>query len=371
MTMPVAQKQILGRPMVATLSTDNLAHNLQVIQSWAPQSKIIAMVKSNGYGHGIRSVAKRLESLVAWLGVASINEALALRDSQIRSPILLMEGVFSPEEYRYAAAYELGVVIHQHQQLEWLEQVQCAPIPVWLKIDTGMGRLGFQAQDVPAIRTKLLASGKVKGALGVMSHFACAADKNHVLNAKQIARFSSLRTAFSGPASMCNSAGILHFPDVQYEYVRPGLALYGVSPVEQKTASDYALKPVMTLRSGIIAVRDCQKGDTIGYGADYVCPQSMRIAVVACGYGDGYPQTAPQNTPILIDGICCPLIGRVSMDMLTVDISRCPSASFSSQVTLWGDGLPLESIAQVTKRSPYELLTAIQHRVQFTWEGVS
>ena len=371
MNMPVAQKNILGRPMVATLSTDHLAHNVQVIQSWAPSAKIIAMVKSNGYGHGIRSVAKRLEGLVSWLGVASINEALALRDSQIRAPLLLMEGVFSPEEYRYAAAYAFGVVIHNSQQVDWLEQAQCAPLAVWIKVDTGMGRLGFRAQEVDSVKQRLQLSGKVQGDVGIMSHFACASDKDHTLNALQINRFSQVRSGFKGPASMCNSAGILNFPHAQFEYVRPGLALYGISPVDNKMASDHLLKPVMTLRSGIIAIRDCVQGDTIGYGADYVCSKAMRVVVIACGYGDGYPQTAPQGTPVLVAGQRCPLVGRVSMDMMTVDISNLVGVDLNSPVTLWGEGLPLEEIGRETGRSPYELLTGVQHRVQFTWEEES
>jgi len=360
---------IRGRPMRATLSTDNLAHNLAVIKRTAPKSKVIAMVKSNGYGHGLRSVAQRLEQDVAWLGVASINEALALRDAGITGPILLMEGVFSAPEYHLVSDHGFGVVVHNFAQLAWLADSKKRDLFVWLKVDTGMGRLGFSLTDWEQAYNQVadLVTGPEK--IGLMSHFACASDRRHPLNAKQKLAFNHLVQNKKVQASLCNSAGVLHFQDAHYDYIRPGLALYGVSPCDDSCAHDYDLRPVMTLHSGIIAIKTFQVGDSIGYGADYVCQRPSRIAVIACGYGDGYPQNAPTGTPVLIAGHRCPIVGRVSMDMLTVDITDYPDVDDAASVVLWGEGLPIEEVADSVQRSPYELLTGVQHRVQFKWEA--
>lgn len=359
---------IRGRPMRATLSTDNLVHNLAVIKRTAPKSQVIAMVKSNGYGHGLRSVAQRLDHDVAWLGVASINEALALRDAGITGPILLMEGVFSAPEYHLASDYGFGVVVHNFAQLVWLADSKRRDLFVWLKVDTGMGRLGFALTDWEQAYEQ--AVGLVSGAdkIGLMSHFACASERAHPLNVAQQQAFHALVESKGIQASLCNSAGVLHFQDAHYDYVRPGLALYGISPCDETSAHYYDLRPVMTLRSGIIAIKTFQVGDSIGYGADYVCQRPSRIAVIACGYGDGYPQNAPTGTPVLVAGNRCPVVGRVSMDMLTVDITDYPDVADDDSVVLWGEGLPLEDVAAVVQRSPYELLTGVQHRVQFKWE---
>ena len=359
---------IRGRPMRATLSTDNLVHNLAVIKRAAPKSNVIAMVKSNGYGHGLRSVAQRLEQDVAWLGVASINEALALRDAGVTGPILLMEGVFSAPEYHLASDHGFGVVVHNFSQLTWLADSKKRDLFIWLKVDTGMGRLGFSLTDWEQAYNQAvdLVAGPEK--MGLMSHFACASDRMHPLNAEQKQAFYHLVQKKKVQASLCNSAGVLHFQDAHYDYIRPGLALYGVSPCDGSRAHDYDLRPVMTLRSGIIAIKTFQVGDSIGYGADYVCQRPSRIAVIACGYGDGYPQNAPTGTPVLIAGHRCPIVGRVSMDMLTVDITDYPDVDDAASVVLWGEGLPIEEVADSVQRSPYELLTGVQHRVQFKWE---
>ncbi len=359
---------IRGRPMRATLSTDNLVHNLAVIKRTAPKSKIIAMVKSNGYGHGLRSVAQRLQQDVAWLGVASINEALALRDAGITGPILLMEGVFSAPEYHMASEHGFGVVVHNFAQLNWLVSAKIRDLFVWLKVDTGMGRLGFSLTDWEEAYEQVASLVEGPNKMGLMSHFACASDRAHPLNAAQKQAFYNLLQKKDIQASLCNSAGVLHFQEAHYDYVRPGLALYGVSPSDEACAHDYDLRPVMTLRSGIIAIKTFQVGDSIGYGADYVCQRPSRIAVVACGYGDGYPQNAPTGTPVLVAGHRCPVVGRVSMDMLTIDITDYPDVEDDAPVVLWGEGLPLEEVALAVQRSPYELLTGVQHRVQFKWE---
>ena len=216
---------ISGRPMRATLSTDNLVHNVGVIQRMAPQSKVIAMVKSNGYGHGLRSVAKRLEGEVSWLGVASVNEALALRDAGVTAAILLMEGVFSLPEYRCAEDQGFGVVVHSKQQLDWLESSGVRALFVWLKVDTGMGRLGFAPADLWEAYQRVTSLVATKNDIGIMSHFACASEQAHPLNATQQDSFRALVQQVGIQASLCNSAGVFHFQDAHYDYVRPGLAL--------------------------------------------------------------------------------------------------------------------------------------------------
>lgn len=359
----------MARTALAILSTENLLHNLRVIKQQAPRSEVIAMVKANAYGHGLRSVAKRLQDHVASVGVASIDEALALRKAGVTIPITLMEGVFEPDELLAAACEGFHVVFHEWTQIEWLETLYSLPKPltVWLKIDTGMGRLGFSTQEVAAAYQRLVSSKKVRMPIGVLSHFACADQQVHQLNQKQIQQFKSVTQTLPGPKSFCNSAALFAFPESQYEFVRPGLALYGINPFAAGTASDLGLKPVMTLQSRLIAVRTMRKGATLGYGARFTCPEAMPVGVVAMGYGDGYPRTAQDGTPVLVNGVRCKLVGRVSMDMLTIDLRPYPQAKVNDHVVLWGEGLPLEEVAPYTRQISYDILTAVQIRVRFLW----
>lgn len=362
----------MSRTAVAILSTENLLHNVAVIRHQAPHSKIIAMVKANAYGHGLRSVSKRLEKHVDMLGVASIDEALILRQIGIQIPILLAEGVFEQSELLIAATEGFHVVFHNDTQLAWLQTLACPrPLDAWLKIDTGMGRLGFSTAQAALAYQTLANSSLIAPSIRLMSHLACADDKDHPLNTQQIQAFEQCIAALPGHAShqksLCNSGGIFHFPDHHYHFVRPGIAVYGASPVAHKTATHFGLKPVMTLQTSLIALKSLPKGATIGYGARYACPEDMPIGIVAFGYGDGYPRTAKDGTPILVNNVRCPLVGRVSMDMLAVDLRNCPSAKIGDPVILWGDQLPLEEMAQHTEHSVYDLLTGIQNRVKFHW----
>lgn len=357
----------MGRTAVAILNTENLLHNLTIIKSRAPKSAIMAMIKANAYGHGLRSTALRLDGHVASFGVASIDEALALRKVGIRSKITLMEGVFEPAELVSASLENFDVVFHNHEQVSWLENAALAsPLGVWLKVDTGMGRLGFNLDEAQALLKKLSLCF-VQRPLGIMSHFACADEREHVHNNFQIKQFQDLITNFSGTKSFNNSAAIFNFPDSNYDVVRPGLALYGVSPVFGTLGSDLLLKPVMTLQTSLIAVRQEKKGAFIGYGGTYRCPEDMPVGIMAMGYGDGYPQKNSNNTPVLVNNIRCQLIGRVSMDMAAVDLRACPQSRLGDPVTLWGAQLPLEEIASYTGRTAYDLLCAVQSRVKFQW----
>lgn len=365
----------MSRSAIAILSTQNLLHNLKVIKAKAPNAKVIAMVKANGYGHGLRSVSSRLAPHVDILGVASIDEALALRKIGVTRPILLIEGVFEASELQVAATEGFQVVFHEKIQIDWLRQL--APslplLTAWLKVDTGMGRLGFHLSEAPYFYQQLSKSPQLQQPIGVMSHFACADEPEHPLNAKQMDLLKTLATETGKtppPLSLCNSAGIFQFPGAHHQFVRPGIALYGASPFANTigtSASDLQLKPVMTLQTQIIAVRHMPKGSPLGYGARYICPEDMPVGVIAFGYGDGYPRTAKDGTPILVNQTRCDLIGRVSMDMITVDLRPCPTANVGDPVVLWGQGLPVETVAQHTEQICYDLLTGVQNRVKFHW----
>lgn len=359
----------MSRTALAILSTENLLHNLAVIQKQAPNARVIAMVKANAYGHGLRSVSLRLQNHVASVGVASIDEALALRKAGVTIPITLMEGVFEPDELLVASCENFHVVFHTETQIKWLEASTSLPQPItaWLKIDTGMGRLGFSREQAQHAYQRLMNNKYIIKPIGCMSHLACADDIAHPLNQQQLHNFAEFTQNLPGQKSLCNSAAIFAFTKHQYNIVRPGLALYGVSPFATQTAADLGLKPVMTLQTRLIAVRMMSKGSTLGYGARFTCPEDMPVGVIAMGYGDGYPRTAQDGTPILVNGVRCSLIGRVSMDMITIDLRPYPQAQVNDQVILWGNGLPLETVAPYTASSPYDILTAIQSRVKFHW----
>lgn len=368
----------MARAALALLSTENLLHNVAMLRKRVFPAKIVAVVKANAYGHGIRSVGLRIASCVDLLGVASIEEALALRKVGVSAPILLMEGIFDPQELHVAAAEDFQIVIHEHAQVEWLGQYDSTsskklykPLGLWIKVDTGMGRLGFPPDQVPALYRRLLAHSFVHSSIGVISHLACSDLLSHPMNGQQIQAFEALLRqlpANTHPLSLCASGGIVHFPHCFYDYVRPGLLLYGVSPIAGTMARDFGLRPVMTLQSSIIAIHQLTQGDTIGYGARYACALDTTVGVLAMGYGDGYPFSARDGTPILIHDMFCPLIGRVSMDMITVDLTHCPRARIGDPAILWGEGLPLEQIAKYTDEIPHTLVTGVQHRVKFVWQ---
>ncbi len=362
----------MGRHTSCTLSTENLRHNVAAIRAATPRAKIMAMVKANAYGHGLRSVGQRLDGHVDALGVASIDEAVALRQAGVKSPIVLIEGVFTPEELAAAAAENFHVVFHAPIQLQWLaEHPPSAKLVAWLKVDTGMGRLGFAPEDAPLALRALENSSSVQQPVGLMSHFACADTPEHPLNLRQIAAFRRLAEKHSGAKSIANSAALLAFPDQHDDWVRPGLALYGASPLAGRTAESLGLRPVMTLHTRLIAVKTLKQGESVGYGARFVCPEDMPVGVMAIGYGDGYPRTARDGTSVRVGETLCPLIGRVSMDMAAIDLRLCPDAAVGAEVVLWGEGLPVEAVAATTECCAYDLLTGVQNRVKFFWSDAN
>lgn len=359
----------MSRKAIAVLSTENLIHNINIIKQHVPKSKIIAMIKANAYGHGLRSIAKRLENHADMVGVASIDEAEAIRAVGVKMPIVLMEGIFEPDELLVASCNKFSVVFHHQQQLEWLRHTNIPlPIKAWIKIDTGMGRLGFSLDEAKFAIEQLTQDPRILKPIGIMSHFACSEDSGSYKNKEQISNFQHFVKNFpKAELSICNSGGVFNFPELASDYVRPGLAMYGISPIAGIDAAVLNLKPVMTLQARLIAIKDFLKNSTIGYGARYVCNNKMRIGVIAIGYGDGYPRSAKDGTPLLVSGKKCQIVGRVSMDMITIDLKNCPEAKMGDVVTLWGEGLPLEEVVPFTQNSAYDILTSVQQRIKFYW----
>lgn len=353
----------MTRPARITINLAALRHNLRQIRQMAPNSAVLAMVKSNAYGHGLERIALALPDADAF-GVASLEEGLHLRYAGITQPIVLMEGLFHPNEVSRAIAYDFTCVVHQVEQIEMLEQHSKArPIPVWMKIDTGMHRLGFQPEKVREMYQRLMNCKTVKKPIGLMTHFACAdsVDREHTL--QQIELFNSAIEGLPGPRSLSNSAGIIAWPSAHADLIRPGIMLYGASPLAGHRGVEHNLHPVMTLGSDLIAIHPLSKGDRVGYGGTWTCPEDMRIGVVGLGYGDGYPRHVKNGAPVLVNGRPCPLVGRIAMDMLTVDLRSQPEAKIGDPVLLWGPGLPVEVVAQYSETTAYELLTRITQRV--------
>jgi alanine racemase len=355
----------MSRPAQITINLAALRHNLTQVRRMSPQAKVLAMVKSNAYGHGIERISQALDEVDAF-GVASAEEGMLLRRAGITKAICLMEGLFHANELPQAITQDFSLIVHHLQQVEMLEQYQDAshPITVWLKIDTGMHRLGFKPVDAPAAYQRLLNCPLIKKPIGLMTHFANAdaSDRAHTL--QQIEIFNASTANIPGPRSLSNSAGIIAWPSAHAEWIRPGIMLYGASPLRGHRGVEHNLYPVMALTSELIAVHEVTKGEQIGYGGIWTCPEDMRIGVVGIGYGDGYPHHVKSGAPVMVNARPCPLIGRVAMDMLSVDLRTQPEAKIGDPVLLWGPGLPVEVIAEYSETTPYELLTRITQRVR-------
>ncbi len=352
----------MTRPARALIDAQALRHNLNRVRQTAPQSRIMAVVKANGYGHGLAYVARNLLQAQAF-AVASLDEALELRNAGVAHPVCLLEGFYDEEELAQLNHYRFIPVIHHESQLAALERGRgMNPIDVWLKVDTGMHRIGFD----PTVVEKILERFKDCGSIDrvrLMSHLACADDTSDPATATQIDRFSEITAGSKLERSLANSAGVLAWPASHFDWVRPGIMLYGVSPLLGSSASDLDLKPVMTLTSRLVAVNSQRKGARIGYGGEWVCPQDMPVGVVAMGYGDGYPRHAPSGTPVLVNDRRVSLIGRVAMDMISVDLRSQPDAKVGDPVVLWGRGLPVEEVAESAGTIGYELLAGMPPRV--------
>ncbi|MGV3003330.1 alanine racemase [Vibrio sp.] len=354
------------KPTLAATAKIDLAalrHNLEQIKLKVPNSQITSIVKANGYGHGAVPVALALASLSDNFGVARIEEALELRRAGISQSILLLEGFYADSDLPILQANNLHTALHCEEQLVALEQASLAsPIHVWLKIDTGMHRLGIRPEDLNEFIDRLHACPNVVKPLRFISHFGCADELDNPVTMQQITLFTQLAEP-ECERSIAASSGILAWPDSHLEWVRPGIILYGVSPFENQTAESLGFKPAMTLTSQLIAVRDVKSGESVGYGATWTAQQDTKVGVIAMGYGDGYPRTAPNGTPVLINGRRVPLVGRVSMDMLTVELGADSQDEVGDEATLWGNGLPAEEVAHHIGMIAYELVTKLTGRV--------
>lgn len=347
---------------VATIDSAALRHNLAVVRRLAPRSRVLAVVKADAYGHGIIETAKAL-SAADGFGVARLSEALALRAAAVAHPVVLLEGVASAEQLAAAAQHRCDVVVHSFEQIAMLEQAAAAaPVNVWLKIDTGMNRLGFRADEFAAAWQRLSVCPAV-GAVRVMTHLAAAEEPRGVVTETQIQAFHAVTASLQCEKSIANSAGVIGRPDAHADWVRPGLMLYGMSPMGEDSARELGLQPVMTLSAPVIAVRTVKPGETVGYGGLWRAPREARIGIAAIGYGDGYPRTMGAGAPVLIDGQPSTIIGRVSMDMTAVDLTHLAGARVGSEVVLWGRGLPAERVATYADTLAYELVCRVNERV--------
>jgi alanine racemase len=355
----------------AHINLEALAHNLACIKQQAPDSKIMAVVKANGYGHGLRHIAKSAQGADAF-GVARIEEALQLRASGVVKPILLLEGFYSPNDLPVLVTNNIQTVVHCYEQLEALEQAELeVPVVVWLKVDSGMHRLGVREEQYQEFVERLHRCDNVAKPLRYMSHFGCADELENPMTKQQIELFLSLTEGCNGERSMAASAGLLEWQPSQLDWVRPGIIMYGVSPFGDKTAAEMGFKPVMTLKSHLIAVRDVKKGESVGYGATWTSERDTKVGVIAIGYGDGYPRTAPNGTPVLVNGRKVPIAGRVSMDMLTVDLGPDALDRVGDEAILWGEDLPSEEVADHIGTIAYELVTKLTSRVEMSYSDKS
>jgi alanine racemase len=362
------------RPILATISHAALQHNLAVAKKHAPQSKVMAVVKANAYGHGLLNVAQALNEAEGF-AVLGLNEAIQLRDAGFKQTLLLLEGVFDQQELHEVAASNIDVVVHNHEQVRILKAARLAnPVAVHLKMNTGMNRLGFVPSEFKTVFAQLQSCASVSS-ITLMTHFATADEAIGITKPLNI--FQKATYGMPEATSLANSATILRHPEARADWVRPGIMLYGASPVKGTLAASWDLKPAMRFTSEIISVQTIQAGESVGYGHRFTASKTTRIGIVACGYADGYPRHAGQyaidekqyGTPIAVNGQLTHTLGRVSMDMLFVDLTDIPEANIGSSVELWGDLVPVDTVAEACDTVGYELLCAVASRVPSKVDG--
>lgn len=370
----------MTRAALAQIDLSALRHNVKLARRVKPAcghcstAQCVAVIKANAYGHGLLEVARSLHGQVDALAVVSLDEARALREGNIEGPILLLQGCLDADEWRLAQQLDLDVVIHSQVQVDGLSNVKAdAGLRVWLKVNTGMNRLGLAEADIAN------AVERLKGHSGVarwilMSHFANADDPRDPMTDRQLARFEQIRKQHAPDgASIANSAGVLHWPGSHYQYLRPGIMLYGISPFIDQSAASLGLRVVMTLSASIVAVYALSRGEAVGYGQLWRAQRDSRYAVVAIGYGDGYPRLAPAGTPVLVNGQRVPLIGRVSMDSVLIDVTDLPAATVKAgdRAILWGEGLPVEEVAAAVGTIAYEMVASLSPRIRYHYKAMS
>ena len=348
-----------------------LRHNFARVRSLAPRSRVLAVVKGDGYGHGAVCVARTLDGADGF-AVARLNEALELRDAGVEQRVLLLSGVFDSASLTAAAKARIELVVHDEEQVALIERARVERrLGVWMKLDTGMRRLGFEPDQAVAVVKRLQACDAVGEVPVVMTHFACADDTDDGTTAEQTMRFEAATDALLDAGlrverSLANSAGVIAWPAAHADWVRPGIMLYGATPMLGRNADQDGLRPAMTLETQLIAVRPARKGDCVGYGATYECRHDTIIGTAAIGYADGYPRHAPNGTPVLVNGQRGELAGRVSMDMIGIDLGADSTAKAGDPVTLWGEGLPVEEVARTAGTIAYDLTCSVMPRVHRT-----
>lgn len=348
------------RPIQAVIHQAALQHNLAVIKTCAPASRVMAVVKANGYGHGLLRAAAGLGSADGF-AVLGLQEAIQLRESGYQQQLLLLEGVFHEAELHAAAAGNISMVVHNEEQLGMLEQAHLpTPVAVFVKLNSGMNRLGFHPERYVGAVERLAHCPNVAG-ITLMTHFARADEATGI--DRPLSVFRRAAQGLNYPVSLANSAAILRYPETHTDWIRPGIALYGATPIANVPARQFGLHPAMTLQSEIIAVQELVAGDSVGYGGQFTAAAAMRVGTVACGYADGYPRHAPTGTPIAVDGRLTRTLGRVSMDMLAVDLTALDGATVGSRVELWGELVPVDAVAASAGTLGYELLCAVAPRV--------
>lgn len=353
----------MPRPLFAITDIAAMQSNLAVAKAAMPGARVWAIVKADGYGHGL-AWAMQGFAQADGLSLVELDRAVRLRELGWRKPIMMIEGMFSVADIADMQAHALQPVIHNEEQLAMLASAPAAvPLDVHLKINTGMNRLGFAPALARDVYARLKAMPSVRS-IALLTHFANADNPSATLTpAMQMERFRAGIEGLQAPVSLSNSAALLLQGQITCDWVRPGVMLYGASP-GGGTAASFGLKPAMTLKAELISVRDLQPGDSVGYGSTFTADKPMRIGVVSCGYADGYPRHAPTGTPVVVDGVRTRTLGRVSMDMLSVDLDPVPTARVGSSVVLWGEGLPIDDVAAAADTIAYELMCAIAPRVR-------
>lgn len=353
---------MLAAPTYALIDTTAIKHNLVVVGRYATDCKVMAVIKADAYGHGLLTIAKALRGVDAF-AVARTDEGIKLRKAGFTEKITVLEGFIGKQELNKIIQYKLETVIHSETQLEVLENQQgMRKIAVWLKLDVGMNRLGFNVDEYLSIYNRLQHCDFVQKPISLMTHLSNADHVRDAITLNQITLFNTITNKLKGEKSIANSAAILAYPNSLVDWIRPGIMLYGVSPFEDNRELD--LKPVMSLHSRLIAIKHIKAGETVGYSGTWKCKKNTRLGVVAIGYGDGYPRHVKNGTPVLINGERACLVGRVSMDMVTVDLSGLSHANVGDSVTLWGQGLLVEEIASYADTIPYTLLCGVTQRVK-------
>jgi alanine racemase len=353
----------VSRLIRAVIEPRALRHNLTTIRERVRRARVMAVVKANAYGHGLVPAALSLPEADAF-AVARLEEGLALRAAGITQPIVLLEGVFTAEQLLEAARHGFDLVVHDALQVELLEEMSGSHrFVLWIKIDTGMNRLGFPPREFAGALERIRRLQPAPLEIRLLTHLACADERDNRMTNAQLARFREATRGLDYAVSIANSAGIFGSAQLKCDWVRPGLALYGASPFPDGLAAQLGLEPVMSLESSVIAVRRVTAGETVGYGAAWTAPRDSIIAIIAAGYGDGLPRGLPGGTPVLVAGVRTPLVGRVSMDMIAADVSGVPEVHVGTPVVLWGAGLAVEEIARHAGTIPYELLCGVSQRV--------